>query len=181
MSLICGILSKREPELATEEALEAMLAVTRHRGRDGQETFVAPADGIALAYCHTATFGHRKDAPSWHQDEAVVAAVDGDIYDTASHLQGRAWSFKSPEAGAVVASFGANPDDFPASLDGFFSLFLWDRRSKTLHLSADQLGRRMLYYFHDPARELAVFSSELKAVLAHPGVTRQLDRGLLPL
>ena len=181
MSLICGILSRVDHALASQDALEAMLAVTRHRARDGHVTFLDPAAGVALAYCHTATFGHDKNIPSWHADDRVVAAVDGDIYDTAAHLQGRVSEYRSHHAGAVVENFRAGDGAFPADLDGVFSLFLWDRAQKTLHLSSDRLGRKLVYYFHDPDRDFLVFSTELKGVLAHPAVPRQLDEKALPL
>ena len=182
MSLICGILSRNEPGPATAAALEAMMAVTPHRARNGQRTFTDPANGIALGYCHTSTFGHRDDLPSWHEDADFVSAVDGDIYDAASHLGSRRlMPGQSPHAGAVVANHEANPSSFPAGLDGVFSLFLWDRKQKTLQLSTDPLGHKLVYYYEDAIANLVVFSTELKAVLAHPSVPRQLEDALLPL
>ncbi len=156
-----------------------MLAVSQHRALDGRETFTDPADGIALAYCHTATFAQRKDVPSWHADDDFVAAVDGDIYETASHLRDDEARFRSPHAGAVVASFLANRENFPSALDGIFSLFLWDRVGKVLYLSSDPMDHKLVYYYEAAERGLLVFSTELKGVLAHPAVPRGLDqRGL---
>ena len=179
MSLICGILSRENPDVASAEALELMMSVSGHRARGGRETFVDPAEGIAVGYCHTATFAQRKDVPSGHEDDAFVAAVDGDIYDTASHLRERASSFKSPHAGAVVASFEQNAEAFPSALDGIFSLFLWDRSRKVLYLSSDPMDHKLVYFYEAPELGLLVFSTELKGVLAHPAVPRGLDqRGL---
>lgn len=101
-----------------------MLSVCTYRARDGQETFIDSSEGVALAYSHTATFGLNKDVPSWHQDETVVAAVDGDVYEAASRLQGRTSDFNSTEAGAIVASFDRDAVAFPRGLDGSFSFFL---------------------------------------------------------
>ncbi len=181
MSLICGILSRSDPQLASAENLEAMLKPVSHRARHGRETFIDPADGVALAYCHTATFGQSKDVPSWHEDETVVAAVDGDIYDAATGSRGRQPSIKSPHARSIVANFERNATTFPAGLDGIFSLFLWDRRQKTLYLSTDPMGHKLVYEYEDVERNLLVFSTELKAVLAHPSVPRQLDETALPI
>ena len=179
MSLICGILSRRDPEQASAEALDSMLAVVQHRSRDGQMTFIEPADGIALGYGHTATFG--QDVPAWHQDDHYVAAVDGDIFETATHLGGAAGRFSSKHAGAVVTSYEADRQSFPAALDGVFSLFLWDRQRRTLQLSADPMALKLVYYYENPDRSLLVFSTEMKSVLAHPAVPRQLDESVLPL
>ena len=174
MSLICGILSSSDPELASAAALESVLSASQHRARDSVAKFVDLEDGVALGYGHTATFGQNKDVLSWHHDENFVSAVDGDIYDAAKHLRGDGARFSSEHAGAVVSSYEAEPDAFP-SFDGFFSLFLWDRRRKKLHISADALSRKIVYYFHDPESGLLVFSSELREVLAHFAVPRKLD------
>ena len=181
MSLICGILSRSNPELASHEALDAMLRASRHRARDGTSTFIDAADGIALAHAHTATFGQRPEAPPWYEDANLVAAVDGDIYDATSYLKSPIDEDANPSGAAVAASHEADPENFSAALDGFFSLFLWDRRSKTLHISSDNLGHKLLYYYDDRARGLLVFSTELKGVLAHPAVPRELDHAVLPL
>ena len=142
--------------------------------------FVDPAAGGAFAYCHTATFGQSKDVPSWHEDESVVAAVDGDVYDAVSHAQTRTPAIRSPQAGAVVAGFEANKAGFPEGIDGVFSLFLWDRRARTLYISSDPIGHKLVYYYAAPGGDLLVFSTELKAVLAHPSVPRELDQAVLP-
>ena len=158
-----------------------MLAATRHRARDGQEKFIDPAEGIALAYCHTATFGQSKDIASWHEDQHHVAAVDGDIYQTPRVPDGGDGRFRSKHAGAVIAGYEADEKAFPAGIEGVFSLFLWDRWKRTLYLSADPMGRKLVYYYEDTDCGLVVFSTELKGVLAHPSVRRELDEGVLPL
>ncbi len=182
MSLICGILSRNNPKHASAEALDAMLGASRHRARDGTSSFIDAADGIALAHAHTATFGQRPDAPAWFEDPNLVAAVDGDIYDADSQMRGvDIQAGANPFAAAVSASYEASRENFPAALDGFFSLFLWDRRSKTLHISTDPFSRKLVYFYYESASGLLVFSTELKAVLSHSAVPRQLDDRVLPL
>src|SRR5207249_151865 len=50
---------------------------------------------------------------------------------------------------------------------------VWDSRRETLMLARDRLGIKPLYYADLP--EGLVFASELKAVLTHPGIPRDLD------
>lgn len=176
MSLICGILSRKKPELASAEALETMLAMSRHRAQDGQVTFVDPVAGISLAYCHTATFGNENRPPAWHEAENLVATVEGDVYEPSSEDG----PYKNPHAGALLENFLASPADFPTGLDGHFSFFLWDRQTRTLHIGTDRMGHKLLYYYHDAGRDLVVLSTEMKGVLAHPTVPRELDTSVLP-
>jgi asparagine synthetase B (glutamine-hydrolysing) len=58
-------------------------------------------------------------------------------------------------------------------LNGAFVLGVWDGRSAELHLMTDRLGLHKLYYAA-PGRAL-LFASELKALLAHPEVSRAVD------
>ena len=54
-----------------------------------------------------------------------------------------------------------------------FAFALWDERRQTLLLARDRVGIKPLYYAATP--EGLVFASELKAVLRHPGVSRDID------
>ncbi|HVW85549.1 MAG TPA: asparagine synthase (glutamine-hydrolyzing), partial [Bryobacteraceae bacterium] len=56
---------------------------------------------------------------------------------------------------------------------GMFAMALWSERSRRLVLARDRMGIKPLYICHT-GRDL-VFGSELKALFAHPRVTRNLD------
>src|SRR5438067_1837547 len=54
-----------------------------------------------------------------------------------------------------------------------FALAIWDSRRRKLVLARDRLGKKPLYYFVRGSR--VIFGSELKALLAHGAVPRELD------
>src|SRR5262249_18046127 len=60
---------------------------------------------------------------------------------------------------------------------GMFAFALWDRARRRLVLARDRLGIKPLYVYRDA--DMLVFGSELKAVLAHPGVAREVDPAAL--
>jgi asparagine synthase (glutamine-hydrolysing) len=65
----------------------------------------------------------------------------------------------------------------PGSLDlvdGDGALAVWDDEATTLTCWRDPLGVRPLYYRHDPGRSF-IFSSDLRAIAAHPAVDARLD------
>src|SRR5260221_1717028 len=60
---------------------------------------------------------------------------------------------------------------------GMFALALWDRRSRQLILARDRLGKKPLYYA--PTGSAFLFGSEIKALLAWPGLARIPNLGAI--
>jgi asparagine synthase (glutamine-hydrolysing) len=63
---------------------------------------------------------------------------------------------------------------------GMFAFALWDKKKRRLLLVRDRVGIKPLYYTR-LADGTLVFGSELKAVLAHPAVKREIDPDALDL
>ena len=82
---------------------------------------------------------------------------------------------REPGADAVARALAADDAHFPAKLHGHFGLAAWNPGSRILRLARDPLGTRTLYCFRNPERGIAIFASELKAVLAHASVAPRID------
>ena len=54
-----------------------------------------------------------------------------------------------------------------------FAFAIWDKRQRTLFLARDHLGVKPLYYYWDGTT--FAFCSELKAILQHPAINREID------
>ena len=65
-------------------------------------------------------------------------------------------------------------DSFVEHLDGMFALALWDASRQRLLLARDRFGKKPLLWTQLPDGTVA-FASELKALLAFPGVERHVD------
>ena len=181
MSGICGIFSPRDPSRARPEHLERMLAAIAHRGPAARRRFFDPSVGILLGHLFMAAFlpGHHPrphPRPHWRQQSEQVIAMDGAVFGEPP---------LAPDPGTsddvlrVAERRGADPDAFPAGVDGHFALAVWDGERRRLEIARDGLGQQPLYYAHDPDRGLFVFASELAGVLAHPEIRREVDPAAL--
>lgn len=63
--------------------------------------------------------------------------------------------------------------DCPRHLIGDYAFAVWDEREQTLFCARDHIGAKPFYYSLSPER--FVFASDLKGVLAVPGVSDRLD------
>src|SRR5437588_4857365 len=67
--------------------------------------------------------------------------------------------------------------DLVGKLRGMFTFALWDRRRRRLVLARDRVGIKPLYVYRDA--EKLLFGSELKAILAYPGVAPAVSAAAL--
>ncbi len=73
----------------------------------------------------------------------------------------------------LVAAWQRWGERSPERLLGDFTFAIWDEARRELFLARDHVGQRVLFSFTSP--RLLAFSSEIKALLAIPGVPRRLN------
>jgi asparagine synthase (glutamine-hydrolysing) len=153
----------------------------RHRGPDSVSCYTDNAAGVALGHRHLQAFvaDTQTTRPGFAQTEHLVAAVDGCIINRADVLRRLpTTSLPAPtnqDVSAVLAAYATDGAACLSTLDGPFSLALWDKQKKQLLLSRDKLGEKSLYYYVDGKPDRVIFASEIKAILAHPTVRAELD------
>jgi asparagine synthase (glutamine-hydrolysing) len=174
---LCGFLGSPQPDL-----LHRMLGTLEHRGPDDVGIFVT--SNASLGARRLAIIDvHRGRQPALSEDERVAAVLNGEIYnyrDLRTLLERRGHSFRSSSDTEVLPhlyeEFGT---ELTALLRGMFAIAIWDDRERRLLLARDRAGEKPLFYAD--TNEGLVFASELKAVLAHPEVDRELDPESLAL
>jgi asparagine synthase (glutamine-hydrolysing) len=159
-----------------------MLRILEHRGPDDAGTFASPEASLGarrLAIIDVAG-GHQ---PALSEDGRVAVVLNGEIYnyrELRGLLDRRGHEFRSASDTEVLPHLY---EDFgvamTALLRGMFAIAIWDQQRRRLVLARDRAGEKPLYYAETP-RGL-VFASELKAVLMHPSVERDLDPAALAL
>lgn len=164
--------------------LAAMMAAIRHRGPDGEGAWTDLAAGIGLGHLRLAIqdLSPLGAQPMASASGRWVLTYNGEIYNVADmrdDLLAAGWTFRGTSDTEVflagVEQWGLEPT--LARTAGMFAMGLWDREDRSLTLVRDRLGKKPLYVAD--AEGTLLFGSELKALMAHPGLTRRIDRATL--
>ena len=168
----CGTVKPVDPA-----RVERMCDVLAHRGPDGAGVWNAP--GVAL--------GHRRlsiidiagsPQPMLSPDERVAIVFNGEIYnyrELRRELAALGEQFRTDgDTEVILAAWRRWGPDCVTRLDGMFAFAIYDRRERTLFLARDRFGVKPLFLAHLSDGSLA-FASELKGLLAHPLLRRDVD------
>jgi len=174
---IVGILDLRG-ERAIDEALLASMNETQfHRGPDEGGLHTEP--GVGLGHRRLSIIdlsgGHQ---PLFNEDGSVVVVYNGEIYNfliLVNELKALGHTFRTHcDTEVIVHAWEEWGEDCLSRFRGMFAFALWDSKKRTLFCARDRLGIKPFFY-----AELAdgqfIFSSELKALMRHPGLDRQID------
>ena len=157
--------------------LDRMCQVIRHRGPDDQGVLVE--HGVALGMRRLSIIdlagGHQ---PMSGEDGSVNIVFNGEIYnyrELQTELESCGHSFQtSSDTEAIVHAYEEYGNACVNKLRGMFAFAVWDRRSRSLFIARDRVGKKPLYYTVT-AQQTLVFGSELKSLLEHPEVGRDFN------
>jgi asparagine synthase (glutamine-hydrolysing) len=162
---------------ARAELLNRMCQVITHRGPDDQGTLLK--EGVALGMRRLSIIdlvgGHQ---PMSGEDGAVTIVFNGEIYnflEVEAALKARGHLFQTrSDTEAIVHAYEEYGAGCLELLRGMFAFAIWDARERKLFVARDRAGKKPLYYTVTPKGAL-VFGSELKSLLEHPGVEREMN------
>jgi asparagine synthase (glutamine-hydrolysing) len=131
--------------------------------------------------------GHRRlsiidlstgQQPLYNEDQSVCVVFNGEIYnyrELIPELQALGHVFRTrSDTEVIVHAWEAWREGCVARFRGMFAFALWDRNCGTLFLARDRLGVKPLFYALLPDGTF-IFGSELKSLLAHGGLRRDID------
>src|SRR5919201_1763174 len=173
---IAGVLYSDPARPPDPAVLQAMGGAIAHRGPDGEGLWAEPGVGLVhrrLAIIDLAGGGQ----PLGNEDGALQVVFNGEIYnfqELRSGLEARGHRFRTrSDTEVLVHLYEEDGERLVERLRGMFTFALWDRRRRRLLLARDRVGIKPLYVYRDA--EKLLFGSEIKAILAHPGVERTID------
>src|SRR5580700_5195649 len=158
------------------ESLRGMIRMLPHRGPD--DTGFHAENGVGLAHARLSIIdlagGHQ---PMSNEDGSLWITFNGEIFnylELREELLGRGHKFLTrSDTEVILHLYEEKGEDCVQDLNGQWAFAIWDNQRRRLFLSRDRLGVRPLFYTQ--ANKTFIFGSEIKAIFANPGVTRELD------
>ena len=177
MCAICGFTITRMAEAEVRELLQRMNRTMKYRGPDDEGEWFDSNMALGhrrLSIIDLSPAGHQ---PMFLPDAGAAISYNGEIYnflDIRRELENRGRKFRSrTDTEVILHAYAEWGDGFLQKLNGMFAFAIWDTQKKRLLLARDRMGKKPLFYYHNGRR--FIFASEMKAILLHPDVPRDID------
>jgi len=177
---ICGVWEYSASEGRIQPSLIAkMRDEMTHRGPDdsGELLFDNGRGGFGfrrLSIIDLSAAGHQ---PMHGCDKRNWLVFNGEIYNHAQlrlGLQARGHKYSSrTDSETILHLYEEEGLDFVHEIEGDYAIGLWDSDKQRLALVRDRIGVKPLYYYCHDGR--FIFASEIKSILQHPAVARDID------
>lgn len=180
---MCGFVGWFDLNPPKRAILEDMTGALVHRGPDASGYYFA--DGpVAFGHCRLAVIDLAASAqPMESPDGKYVLAYNGELYnfrELRSELIALGRRFRTGgDTEVLLQALIEWGEAALPRLEGMFAFAFWDVREKSLLLARDPLGIKPLHISWDGKRLL--FASEIKALLKHPALSREIDPNAIGL
>lgn len=166
-------------------ALRAMASAIQYRGPDDEGYFEAALSGgqwVGLAHRRLAiidlALGHQ---PMGNEDDSIQIAFNGEVYNfeqLRAELTAAGHVFRTQsDTETIVHAYEQWGVDCVTHLEGMFSFVIWDAPRQRLYMARDRFGEKPLFLRHSDG--LLLFGSEIKSILAFPGMISEFDTSSL--
>ena len=156
--------------------LRRMLHLLHHRGPD--EFGIYLSTGIGLAHARLSIIDlSTGQQPMCNEDGTLWITFNGEIFnyiELREDLVSRGHRFSTmSDTEVILHLYEEKRSGALEDLNGQFAFAIWDENRKELFLARDRMGIRPLFYARIGSD--LVFGSEVKAIFAHPGISRKID------
>ncbi len=181
---MCGIAGELNSlkQLQARECYEAMKETLRHRGPD--QNGVYEHEMTCLVHTRLAIVDIEKGRQPMIEHEQtgdVVLVYNGELYNSdelREACEKKGYRFKThSDTEVVLKSYLAFGERCVEMMNGIFAFAIFDERIEALFIARDRFGVKPFFYSHQAAS--FIFGSEIKSLLAHPKVSRIINRNSL--
>ena len=177
---ICGIFYHDKTRRVERSTLTEMNRQITHRGPDDEGIFLDGNVGLAMRRLSIIDVksGHQ---PLSNETGDIWIVYNGEVYnhqDSRKEMEALGHQYRThSDTESIVHLYEQYGRDCVQHLRGMFAFVLWDRRRRILFGARDRLGIKPFYYRHEDGTLL--FGSEIKTILAYPGVKAEFNRATL--
>lgn len=173
---IAGVFLKNTGRAVDMAVLSSMRDTMIHRGPDDSGVYIDGAVGLAhrrLSIVGLST-GHQ---PMNNGTDRLWIVFNGEIYNYPQlkrELEKKGYVFRTQSDTEVILHlYTEYGEDCVQHLNGMFAFAIFDKDHKYLFLARDRLGEKPLYYAE--TNDAYIFASEIKALLAYPGMNAEIN------
>jgi asparagine synthase (glutamine-hydrolysing) len=181
---MCGIagIIKREGYRPEESEITRMTDCILHRGPDDSGIHIDANCALGFRRLSILDLAHGHQ-PMFTEDNRYAIIFNGEVYN---HLDVRKelnaidtlpWRTTS-DTETILRAFEHWQTDAFEKLAGMFGMAIWDSVEQRLFLARDRAGKKPVYIYSDS--NILLFASEIKAILMHPSVPREMDEDRIP-
>lgn len=178
---IVGIFCVDAEARVDEVTLVRMRDTMVHRGPDGSGSYVSADSRLGLAHRRLSIVDLSSVAtqPMPNEDSTIWVTFNGEIYNHLSlrdQLKAAGHRFRTDHSDTEVILHGYEEwgiEGLLKRIEGDWAIGLWDSGEQRLFLVRDRVGVKPLYF--SLQKGMLLFASEIKAILAHPAVERDVD------
>jgi asparagine synthase (glutamine-hydrolysing) len=174
---MCGIAGILDYSAAPDEqTVRRMLGMIRHRGPDEFGIYLGRDVALGNARLSIVDLSGGQQ-PIGNEDRSLWIVFNGEIFnhvELRAELETRGHKFTTHcDTEVILHLYEELGPKCLSRLNGQFAIAIYNERDRSLFLARDRLGVRPIFYTR--AGDGLIFGSEVKAILAHPAVTAQLD------
>jgi asparagine synthase (glutamine-hydrolysing) len=170
---ICDLSGTRPVE---ESSIRRMLGTIRHRGPDQFGIYLDGALGLGNARLSIIDLSSGQQ-PIPNEDGTLWVVFNGEIFnhpELREELENLGHRYSTNcDTETVLHAYEEWGPDCLSHFNGQFAIAVWDTKNRALFMARDRLGVRPIFYTVNDG--VLVFGSEIKAILAAPGVSAAAD------
>jgi asparagine synthase (glutamine-hydrolysing) len=175
---MCGIAGvvNRNHEPVPINLIKQLTDTLAHRGPDGDGVYTDGPVGLGhrrLAIIDLSAAGHQ---PMANETGDVIITFNGEIYNFHQlrvELEALGHQFHSrTDTESIIHAYEEWDEDCVHKFNGMFAFAIYDRPRRRLFLARDRHGIKPLYWYW--GHNVFLFASEIKAILEHPQVSRDI-------
>ncbi|MFQ5887594.1 MAG: asparagine synthase (glutamine-hydrolyzing) [Candidatus Hydrothermarchaeales archaeon] len=176
---IYGYISLKEK--VSLQILRSMGEALRHRGPDDEGEIIRNSGNMSIGLGHKRLsiidLSSAGKQPMANEDESIWITFNGEIYnfrEIRRELEGKGHRFKSnSDTEVIIHLYEEMGTRCLERLNGMFAFALWDNNKNSLFVARDRIGKKPLHYVLYNGG--IIFASEIKALLKHPKVSKEID------